>query len=245
MKLIYESIEESSNKIVSGEPALIMSIRAAKNYVCTPDLKHWTYGKTLWKAIGSSDDGGAAKQKLLSLYFENVLERATGDEVRTTIETAFLNWARKVSIFDIEARFNSSQRSNWRIELLVHRDVIADLPKTIQAEENQQRLFDEGYKDQIIAEVAKRDLRLVKLAKEHHGTQCLVCEMTFEDIYGEHGKGFIEVHHLNPMANGQRKSKVEDLRPVCSNCHRMLHKGDRLLSIEELKAIVNEQKKKN
>jgi 5-methylcytosine-specific restriction protein A len=59
------------------------------------------------------------------------------------------------------------------------------------------------------------------------------------------GEGFIEVHHLYPISEGNRKSSIEDVKTVCANCHRMLHKGNKLTSIELLKEIVQEQKRKN
>ena len=70
------------------------------------------------------------------------------------------------------------------------------------------------------------------------GYQCAVCGFDFGAVYGEYGKGYIEVHHLKPISekDGEYEvSPIEDLRPVCANCHRMLHKSKQTLSIEELK----------
>ncbi|MEG1241999.1 MAG: HNH endonuclease, partial [Oscillospiraceae bacterium] len=62
--------------------------------------------------------------------------------------------------------------------------------------------------------------------------------------YGEVGKNFIHVHHkipLNEISEEYVVDPVNDLIPVCPNCHAMLHRkiNDKYLSIEELKAIVN------
>jgi predicted HNH restriction endonuclease len=43
---------------------------------------------------------------------------------------------------------------------------------------------------------------------------------------GEIGAGYIEVHHLRPLADAEGERPVDpaaDLRPVCPNCHAMLH----------------------
>jgi predicted HNH restriction endonuclease len=41
------------------------------------------------------------------------------------------------------------------------------------------------------------------------------------------------------MRAGKRMIDPEkDFRVVCSNCHRMLHKGGRLLDVQELKKII-------
>jgi len=69
--------------------------------------------------------------------------------------------------------------------------------------------------------------------------ECEICRIDFGDLYGEIGHGFIEAHHKTPVAQlgGTMKTKIEDLALVCSNCHRMLHRGDPLLTVEQLKAI--------
>ena len=55
------------------------------------------------------------------------------------------------------------------------------------------------------------------------GLCCYVCGMNFENVYGDIGKGFIHVHHIEFLSmNG--KDSSENLIPVCPNCHAMLHK---------------------
>jgi 5-methylcytosine-specific restriction protein A len=83
------------------------------------------------------------------------------------------------------------------------------------------------------------------------GIKCFVCGFDFEKTYGELGKGFIHVHHVNPISNkdGRYEINIEkDLFPVCPNCHAMLHRRkESILSIEELKQIIqqNRDKEKN
>lgn len=75
----------------------------------------------------------------------------------------------------------------------------------------------------------------------HHGTNCMVCGLSFSARYGKLGDGFIEVHHKTPvsqMGKAYRVNPKEDLVPVCPNCHAMLHRRNPPLSIEELKAHV-------
>lgn len=71
--------------------------------------------------------------------------------------------------------------------------------------------------------------------------ECEVCEFDFQKKYGELGLGYIECHHIIPLSQFQvsKKTKLEDLALVCSNCHRMLHKSISTLGIAELKAILN------
>ena len=69
---------------------------------------------------------------------------------------------------------------------------------------------------------------------------CEVCTLNFADRYGKHGAGYIEVHHLTPIAKlgTGAKTRLSDLALVCANCHRMLHRGKRLLSLSELRRIM-------
>ncbi|EKS35988.1 hypothetical protein HMPREF9696_02200 [Afipia clevelandensis ATCC 49720] len=75
-----------------------------------------------------------------------------------------------------------------------------------------------------------------------HGLRCVVCSFDFQETYGEIGTGYIEVHHLHPLSLAAQEAgtvvslTVEDVRPLCANCHRMAHRRQPPFSIEELKA---------
>ena len=76
---------------------------------------------------------------------------------------------------------------------------------------------------------------------KHHGATCQVCNLAFEERYGEIGKGFIHVHHIVPISEIGREYNIDpvnDLCPVCPNCHAMLHKRTPPYKISELKAIL-------
>ena len=83
---------------------------------------------------------------------------------------------------------------------------------------------------------------------EYHGSRCSICGLSFEEMYGELGKGFIHVHHIVPLNEIGKEYKVDpktDLIPVCPNCHAMLHKklNGKSFSIDELKEIVKSNTK--
>jgi hypothetical protein len=104
------------------------------------------------------------------------------------------------------------------------------------------REYIEGACKQVTVNAYERDPKARKACLGHHGFDCGVCSFNFEAKYGERGREFIHVHHLNPMAltDGEYVlNPITDLRPVCPNCHAMLHRGDDLpLSIEELKRML-------
>ncbi|MBX7020801.1 HNH endonuclease, partial [Providencia rettgeri] len=105
----------------------------------------------------------------------------------------------------------------------------------------------EGAKRQIIVNSYERDRVARNKAIEIHGINCLVCGMNFESVYGEIGIGFIHIHHLKPLYTIDEEYSVNpelDLVPVCPNCHAMLHRNKEMLSIEELKNLIQQNKSK-
>lgn len=95
----------------------------------------------------------------------------------------------------------------------------------------------EGTPYQVIQNVYERNRQLRVICLGYYGYSCVVCDFNFEDTYGELGKEFIHVHHLNQLsATGiTNTDPLIDLRPVCPNCHAMLHKRNPPYTIEELK----------
>ncbi len=88
----------------------------------------------------------------------------------------------------------------------------------------------------------ERNPRNRRLAIKLHGTKCQICDFDFEKVYGIRGKGFIEVHHIKPLAENQKEVVIDpekDLICVCSNCHRMFHRRkDEVPTPEELKKSI-------
>ncbi|BBL74327.1 HNH endonuclease [Methylomagnum ishizawai] len=103
----------------------------------------------------------------------------------------------------------------------------------------------EGAKKRITVNAYERDKNARNKAIEAHGVNCKICNMHFEEIYGELGIGFIHVHHIKPLHTINETYKVNpeiDLIPVCPNCHAILHRSKNPISIDELKAVIKTQK---
>lgn len=76
---------------------------------------------------------------------------------------------------------------------------------------------------------------------EIHGAVCVACGFAFEAAYGNIGAGFIEVHHLEPVSGIGPNTMVDpaqDLVPLCSNCHSMIHRRTPPYTVEELRAAM-------
>ena len=98
----------------------------------------------------------------------------------------------------------------------------------------------EGAVRTVIVNAYERDQAAREKCIDHYGPTCHVCEFDFERRYGPLGKRFIHVHHLHPVSKGgvRRTDPIEHLRPVCPNCHAMLHAGPVLLQIDQLRALL-------
>ena len=108
-------------------------------------------------------------------------------------------------------------------------------------------IIQEGIKQIIEKEVFLRSKQLRDYALNYYdeqgGLNCTCCGFNFLNFYGkEIGEGFIEMHHIKPIFQYQGddlvktiKNAVLNVTPLCSNCHRMIHRNRRQpLQIETL-----------
>lgn len=105
------------------------------------------------------------------------------------------------------------------------------------------KLIKEGNSFYSYSKKYERDPKNRLEAIKIHRTKCIACGFDFEQVYGVRGRGFVEVHHVNPLYTLEEEMFINaktDLVPLCSNCHRMVHhQKDNVLSIDELKSILN------
>ncbi|RTL88140.1 MAG: hypothetical protein EKK29_06100 [Hyphomicrobiales bacterium] len=116
-----------------------------------------------------------------------------------------------------------------------------DFPEEITAP----KAVPEGARKTVVVNAYERNPEARDLCIEKWGVTCSVCDFNFEDAYGEIGNGFIHVHHLIPLSTIGEEYELDpesDLRPVCPNCHAMLHRKKTVLSIEKLKDIIKGRK---
>lgn len=100
----------------------------------------------------------------------------------------------------------------------------------------------EGLANEVVQIKYERNLQARMACLKHYGFSCSVCGINFEQQYGPLGRNFIHVHHIIPISTIGKEytiNPVKDLRPVCPNCHAMLHKREPQLTIKELKNILN------
>lgn len=98
--------------------------------------------------------------------------------------------------------------------------------------------YTEGAVKAVTVNAYERDTKARAACLAKHGYGCEVCGINFGRVYGTIGQGFIHVHHKKPLATMRGEYELDpinDLVPVCPNCHAMLHTSDPPLSVEELK----------
>ena len=89
-----------------------------------------------------------------------------------------------------------------------------------------------------------RDKKLADVKRRGLPIECEVCTFRFGDTYGSRGLDYIECHHRTPLhVTGETQTKLVDLALLCSNCHRMIHRSKRWLTVEDLKELVDAQRK--
>lgn len=116
----------------------------------------------------------------------------------------------------------------------------------VRSDEVRPAEFLEGVSKLRVHITRERNTQLVKEAKTIWNQRtkgkpvCSVCGFCFATVYGDIGTEFIEAHHTTPVSDltSETVMAVQDLVPVCSNCHAMLHRRQPWLTVDELKTIV-------
>jgi predicted HNH restriction endonuclease len=124
---------------------------------------------------------------------------------------------------------------------LLEEDNVAYYPELV-IEDN--KSYIEGNKKKVSINIYERNYIARRKCISYYGAKCSVCNLVFIDKYGGIGEGFIHVHHIKLMSSIGSKYKIDpikDLRPVCPNCHAMLHQKNPPFSIEEMYNIVNKK----
>lgn len=117
-------------------------------------------------------------------------------------------------------------------------DEFPDVDRYLSGKEGNPRLVTHLKRERNPALVKAKKKEVLKKAGK---LCCEVCTFDFKKTYGEIGEGFCEVHHLKQLskADGIVETELEDLAVVCSNCHRIIHKQNPMLTIEQLRQVIN------
>ena len=128
----------------------------------------------------------------------------------------------------------------------ISRALEGERPRTLIPEEvDASETYLEGQVQKISVDAYERNRIARFKCIEHHGTACAVCEYDMSDLYGKLGVGVIHVHHLRELSNLRKEYEVDpinDLRPVCPNCHAILHTTKPAMTIKQLRRVLSGRK---
>jgi hypothetical protein len=99
----------------------------------------------------------------------------------------------------------------------------------------------EGAVYQVTVNAYERSPEARKRCIEAHGARCAACEFDFGLVYGAEFASFIHVHHVRPLSEigaAYVVDPVKDLRPVCPNCHAVIHYGSKLRSVDDVRGLL-------
>ena len=103
----------------------------------------------------------------------------------------------------------------------------------------------EGTHTRISVDAYERNRVARNRCLEHYDFRCAVCDQCMSEIYGPVAEELIHVHHLKPLSEikeGYQVNPIEDLRPVCPNCHAVIHRRKPPYTIEEVKGFLEKAK---
>ncbi|HEX9960581.1 MAG TPA: HNH endonuclease, partial [Pyrinomonadaceae bacterium] len=210
----------------------------ASGYITKPSYRglHWDFEKanqgitTLYVDIKFD--------VLLNPYIDEILDR---DFLRKDFIFSKVNWNTQCSGIEIKSDIAEELEIIWE-EFLSENEFI--IPEEIK-ETDSIAIF-EGAKKVITVNSYERSSKARKKCIEKYKAKCFICGFDFNKVYGkEVAQSYIHVHHLKQLSEISKEYKVnpiEDLRPVCPNCHAMIHRKNPPYSIEQIKEFIENQK---
>jgi 5-methylcytosine-specific restriction protein A len=149
------------------------------------------------------------------------------------------NWFPQQSGINIKHEIVGELESNW-FHFITKNNIFGKsfVSNDVISEFN--NFYTEGKSKEVLQTRYERNPQARKICLAFHGYACQICDFNFEYFFGEIGKGFIHVHHINPIATIRGEYKIDprnDLIPVCPNCHAMIHSKLPAFTIDEIRSI--------
>lgn len=115
-------------------------------------------------------------------------------------------------------------------------------PSAVYPDEVQQSAeLVEGAVTRVTVNAYERNREARERCIAHYSAVCYICGFDFEQRYGDVGRGMIHVHHERPLSTIGGEYTVDpiaDLKPVCPNCHAIIHKRNPAFSVEDVRAML-------
>jgi 5-methylcytosine-specific restriction enzyme A len=149
-------------------------------------------------------------------------------------ETAYIALCNEIGVIP-----SAKNRTYWFIELTDNL-VSATVPGGETGFPDEVGRYIEGATKRVLVNAYERSERARSACLNHYGYDCSVCRFNFKSEFGEVGNKFMHVHHereISTQGGAYSIDPIKDLKPVCPNCHAMLHQSDPPFTIEQLRKI--------
>ncbi len=173
------------------------------------------------------------------------------DYAKTIIDTNGDSWPHQVkvkweSFSEIELLLGAEQHTvheltSRNVEDIENLAIATSKPKPLILPKDEKELYEEGARFKEEQEFRKRNSLLIKKKKDASDYRCEICDFNFGEFYSNIGENYIEAHHLIGIAEGERKSSMDDIALICSNCHSMVHRRKPPYSIAEVRMIIGKK----
>ena len=156
-----------------------------------------------------------------------------------------IQWAR-MKLVEL-GYIDNSVRSHWTItdaglrHIALTRQDVTSIVAAKRLEKAFLSLTEGGLRTVRLSKI-ERNRKVRKECLRHYGPTCVVCGYNFANEFGTFAEFLIHVHHLKPMAEAKSVRDVDpvsDCRPVCPNCHAVIHMYDEMRTIENVVFLRN------
>jgi predicted HNH restriction endonuclease len=198
--------------------------------------RHYSFSPSPYKNAPACDTfetdlliSAKAYQQLLSAH-EAAIEIAAQSPIHTTTKkdhsTDLVNFISRI----LGTRLPQPTYIEASEQTFLYPDEVAD-----------HETFFEGAATRVLVNRYERDRVARHKCIKHHGSNCGACDISFGDYYGPVMTGFIHVHHLAPLGSARKETNVDpihDLRPVCPNCHAVIHSSNPPLTLDQVRSLI-------
>lgn len=173
----------------------------------------------------------------------NIFETSNKDDFKQIMEL-IKNSKKTLNRYNTGNRMYSNGMKHYEEFLKLHTAINQDVyyEEELLEEETQ---YIEGARKIISVNAYERDKNARNKCLEYHGTDCKICGFNSIKIYGEEFKDRIHVHHIKPLNEIDQQYQVDpinDLIPVCPNCHMILHSRKPAFKPDEVKSFIESHK---
>jgi hypothetical protein len=208
----------------------------------------WGPGVRVLLSKNRADCGEGEKQIAFVGTVSGIRPATAGSEGSCVID--FLGIAPVEAPFDLQDVIGPE--AQYYAQVRVAGTLTADLSQTIGAHLGptladgtgdlpEGRRYPEGACKKVLVNAYERDERAREACLARYDARCSICEFDFAATYGDLGRGYIHVHHKKPLSEIAQPYEVDpinDLIPVCANCHAMIHRRQPALSPDDVRAAM-------